>query len=109
MLSSFPSIPNSEPNILQIGKLYLSRSSEIHEFCGWEGDTLYFREWKPRRNKTPAVDDMILLVADPQQWDKRNEEFCLDLCAHIYAYGKTNKRGEVVSTKIWKFNPTPIR
>jgi ribonuclease HI len=111
LLTSFPNIPNNEPNILQIGKLYLSASREIHEFCGWEGDTLYFREWKTRTGKCPSVNDPILLVADPQHWEKRTDAFCLDLLAHVYAFGRTNKKGVVTSTRIWAIQPdsTPIR
>jgi ribonuclease HI len=111
MLSSFPCIPNNEPNVLQIGKLYLSKSKEIHEFCGWEKDVLYFREWKARADKSPAVNDTISLVSDPQHWTKRTEEFCLDLYAHVYAYGRTNKNGVVTSTSIWAIQPdtTPVR
>jgi len=102
MLRSYPLIPNNEPNILQIGKLYLSKSQEIHEFCGWERETLYFRGWKTTGvHKSPAVNDTISLIADPQNWVKRSREFCLDLYAHVYAYGRTNKHGVVTSTCIW--------
>jgi hypothetical protein len=106
MLKSFPLIPNNEPNILQIGKLYLSKSNEIHEFCGWERKILYFREWKTTgTNKSPAANDTISLIADPQHWAKRSSEFCLDLYAHVYACGRTNKHGVVTSTRIWAIQP----
>jgi hypothetical protein len=110
-LRTFPPIPNGEPNILQIGKLYLSSSQEIHEFCGWEHDILYFREWKVRGGKCPSVDASIYLVADPQRWTKRTDIFCLDLHAHVYALGRTNKKGVVTSTKILAIQPdsTPVR
>jgi hypothetical protein len=42
MLSHFPLIPNDEPNVLQIGKLYLCNLDDtrtIQEFCGWEAAT----------------------------------------------------------------------
>jgi hypothetical protein len=111
MLHSFPLIPNNEPNILQIGKLYLSGTNEIHEFCGWERDTFYFREWRTRNSKCPSVDDPISLAADPQQWTRRTEAFCLDLYAHVYALGRTNKKGVVTGTKILAIQPdsTPVR
>ena len=105
LFNSFPLIPNNEPNILQIGKLYLSKSKEIHEFCGWERDMLFFREWKASAGKSPAVNDAISLIADPQHWVKRSQEFCLDLYAHVYAYGRTNKHGVVTSTRIWAIQP----
>ena len=110
MLNSFPLIPNDEPNILQIGKLYLSKSREIHEFCGWERETLFFREWKATASTYPTVHSAITLKDDPQCWQKHTEEFCLDLYAHVYAYGKTNKNGVVTSTSIWAIQPdsTPV-
>jgi ribonuclease HI len=111
MLDRFPLIPNDEPNILQIGKLYLSNfdnTKTIQEFCGWEATTLYFREWRAGPSKCPAVGDTISLVAEPQQWTKRIDTFCHTLIAHVYACGRVNKKGIVTSTKIWAIQPDSI-
>ena len=52
--SSIPQILNSEPNLLQTGKMYLSSNGQVEEYSGKLNQELQFRQWTSHRKTTEA-------------------------------------------------------
>jgi hypothetical protein len=99
---SIPAILNSEPNFLQIGKMYLNKDGQVEEYSGKHNFELKFRQWtSQRRTKAAKIGQFI----HPSGYRTRSVESCNELLAHVHCLAEENLDGTTHGIKIIAIQP----
>ena len=102
LTASIPAILNSEPNILQMGKMYLNVHGQVEEFSGVHQQDLRFRQWTPQNNsKTVKVNQFIR----PTEFKIRSEDSLTELIGHVHCLAEENLDGTTHGIKIIAMQP----
>jgi hypothetical protein len=102
LIASIPSIPNSEPNLLQVGKMYLNSAGLVEEYSGTLNHELHFRQWTTQRiTKTAKVG----LLIQPTEYKARSVDYCSELLAQVHCLAEENLDGTTHGIRIIAIRP----
>jgi len=102
LTASIPSILNSEPNILQIGKMYLNADGQVEEYSGLLKGELQFRQWAPQQKSSITKVGHFIR---PTGYKVRSENSCSDLLAQVHCLAEENLDGTTHGIRIIAIQP----
>jgi hypothetical protein len=90
LISTLPPVPNDEPNLLQVGKMYLNTQGHVEEYSGKLKGQLHFRQWSSQsKAKTVKVGHLI----QPTNYKIRTAASCHELVAQVHCLTEENLDG----------------